>query len=188
MQTGYLNSLTELEIAILAKAGDKNAVELLWVKYRKPMANVFWSIFTTPEERESEAADVFIHYIKNLFDPEKEENQKQNWTFFSYLYSGMIGRRSKLLKERVYLSYDEQEDLDSESESKALNAEKVCLFNKDLFTRYGPEDAVMNLDFETKVGRLQDSINRLQKIKADYFSRIMGRIAADKMSAMEKEV
>ncbi|GBR75261.1 hypothetical protein NO1_2274, partial [Candidatus Termititenax aidoneus] len=82
--------LTELEIVVRAKNGDQRALNFLWLKYRKSMANVFFSLLKTREERESEAADVFMHYVKELFDPEKKENQKENWTFFSYLYSGMI--------------------------------------------------------------------------------------------------
>jgi hypothetical protein len=127
MKPDYINGMTELEITVMAQNGDKAAAEALWLKYRKPMMNVFWGILTTPEERESEAADVFMHYIKNLFDPEREENRRENWTFFSYLYSGMAGRRSKLLRKRQCLPYDESED---DPESKSLNAEKVCLSNK----------------------------------------------------------
>jgi hypothetical protein len=163
---------TELETAVLAKNGDKAAIETLWLKYRKPMMNVFWGLPMTPEERESEAADVFMHYVTDLFEPEREENQRENWTFFSYLYSGMVGRRSKLRKARANLSYDESAEF--EDESGALNAEKACLSNRDLFTRYNPEQDVMSELDNEKLKQVKDSINRLQKIKADYFNRIRG--------------
>jgi hypothetical protein len=182
MKKDYMNEMTELEIAMMAKNGDKNAAELLWEKYRKPMMNVFWAILPDPWERESEAADVFMHYITDLFDPEKKENQGEDWTFFSYLYSGMAGRRSKLRKARVHLSYDESED---DPESSALNAEKVCLSNRDLYLRYNPEQALMSELGREKSKQLKDSIDRVQKIKADFFSSVLGRIAQNNKAGME---
>jgi hypothetical protein len=173
MKPDYTNETTELEIVTMAKNGDKNATELLWKKYRKPMMNVFWGILKTSEERESEAAYVFMHYVTNLFDPEKAENQRKDWKFFSYLYSGMVCRRSKLLRERQCLLYDESED---DPESKSLNAEKVCLSNKDLFLTYNPEQALMfKLDWE-KSNQLKDHIDRIQKIKAEYFKNILAAL------------
>jgi hypothetical protein len=162
VKTDYLNGLTELEITTLAKNGDKNATELLWKTYRKPMMNVFYPLHMSCEERESEAADVFMHYLKNLFDPGKAENQVKDWTFFSYLYSGMISRRSKLRKMRVYITYDES--VEPEDESGALNAEKLCLSNKDLFVRYNPEhNVVSKLDFKIKLDQLYGCITPFQK-------------------------
>ena len=168
-----MNWMTELEIVIAAKNGDKAAAGALWLKYRKPMMNVFWGILMTPGERESEAADVFMHYIKNLFDPEREENRKENWTFFSYLYSGMVGRRSKLLRKRQCLPYDESDD---DPESVSVNAEKVYLFNMDLFLRYNPEDAVMFDLSREKSRRLKESIDLVQKIKTEFFGSVLDRI------------
>jgi hypothetical protein len=174
METGRLNGLPELEIAVLAKNGDKDAAGLLWAKYRKPMANVFWGLPMTREERESEAADVFMHYIKNLFDPGKEENQRQGWTFFSYLYSGMAGRRSKLRRERACLAYDESET-DPEAGSGALSAEKLCLYDKGLFTRYDPEEAVVSeICREEETALLRGGISRLQEIRAGYSRYLRG--------------
>jgi hypothetical protein len=168
-----MNWMSELEITIAAKNGDKNAMAWLWEKYRKPMMNVFYCLLMTPEERESEAADVFMHYLKNLFDPEREENRRENWTFFPYLYAGMRGRRSKLWKKRRFIPYDESED---DPESQSLNAEKVCLSNKSLFLRYDPEqDFMTKLDRE-KSNQLKDRIDCVQNIKADFFSAILGRI------------
>jgi hypothetical protein len=173
MKTDYLTGLTELEIATIAKNGDKNAIEILWKKYRKPMSNVFWGLLMTPQERESEAADVFMHYIKNLFCPEKQTKPKEEWQFFSYLYSGMRGRRSMLYKKRVHRSYDESI---CEPESGAVNEEMVSLFNMDLFTRYDPEDAVMDeLCLKTKTRQINDRINQTQKIKAEYLRHILDR-------------
>jgi hypothetical protein len=163
MKSGWV---TELEAATAAKNGDMAAMEALWVKYRKPMANVFYGLPMTPEERESEAADVFMHYIKNLFDPEREENRREGWKFFSYLYSGMVGRRSRLRRARAYLSYDESAG--AEDGDGALNAETACLFNRDLFMRYNPEDAVLDLDFKLKAKQLHGTLNRLEKIKMEY--------------------
>jgi hypothetical protein len=174
MNTDYLKELPELEVVIMARNGDKDAAELLWQKYRRPMANVFYGILPSRWEMESEAADVFMHCIINLFNPENEKNRRERWTFFSYLYSSMKGRRSKLLRERVFLSYDESAEF--EAESGALNAEKVCLSNKDLFTRYNPEDAFFDLDLKTEVRRLHDTVDRLQKIKSDYSRYIRGMI------------
>jgi hypothetical protein len=174
MKPDYMNGMAELKIVTMAKNGDKTAAEALWLKYRKPMMNVFYPLPMSREERESEAADVFMHYLKNLFDPEREENRKENWTFFSYLYSGMVGRRSKLWREYQCVPYDESED---DPESEPLNAEKVCLSNRDLFFRYNPEQALMlELDRE-KSNQLKDRIDRIQKIKADFFGSILGRMA-----------
>jgi hypothetical protein len=178
---------TELETAVLAKNGDKAAIETLWVKYRKPMSNVFWGLPMTPEERESEAADVFMHYIKNLFDLEKKENQRENWTFFSYLYSGMVGRRSKLRRRRVHLSYDESAEFEEESGPGALNAETVCFFNRDLFMRYDPEEAVISEPVQEKVKQLYADMDCLKKIKQDCFNSIRGRMALVNQSEWRKE-
>jgi hypothetical protein len=168
MNTGYLNGLPELEIVIMAQNGDKNAAELLWKKYKKTMINVLWGISSlSREEKESEAADIFMHKLKNVFHREKVRKTPEEWEFFSMLYQGMINRRTKLRNERIYLSYDESE-VEYESESKVLNAEKVSLSNKELFSRYNPEDAVLNLDFKIKIKQLRGTIDRLQKIKMDY--------------------
>jgi hypothetical protein len=169
-----LKELPELEITTLAKNGDKAAVEHLWAKYRKPMMNVFWGLPMTPGERESEAADVFMHYVINLFDPEREENQRENWTFFSYLYSGMIGRRSKLRKARAHLSYDESAEFEDDAGPGAFNAEAVCLSNRDLFMRYDPEDAVMSEPCMAEIRILRKSVDRLKAIKANYSRHIRG--------------
>jgi hypothetical protein len=143
------------------------------MKYRKPMSNVFYGLPMNSEERESEAADVFMHYIKNLFDPEKEVNQREDWKFFSYLYSGMLGRRSKLRKGRVHLSYDESE-CDIESGAGALNAEMVSLSNRDLFMRYDPADAVVEeLCLKTEIEPIHEIINKAQKIKTEYLRHIL---------------
>lgn len=163
MNTDYLKGLPELEIVILAKNGDKNAVEHLWKKYRKMMINVLWLIPISLEEKESEAADIFMHKLKNVFNPAKVRKTKEEWEFFSILYQGMICRRGQLRKNKIYLSYDESE-FESESESKILNAEKVCLSHRELFTRYNPEHAVVSeLDFEIKTRQLYGSINGFQK-------------------------
>jgi hypothetical protein len=177
MKTDYIEGMTEFEIAIMAHGGDKNAAEILWKKYRKPMTNVFLGLPMTPGERESEAADVFMHYIKNLFDPEKEINQRENWTFFSYLYSGMLGRRSNLRKARVYAAYDESAEPDDES--GALNAEKLCLSQRDLFMRYNPEDAVISELYRKKINRVRSGIDRLQKITTGYFQNVLESITAE---------
>jgi hypothetical protein len=181
MRTDCLKELPELEIAVMAKSGDKNAAELLWEKYRKPMTNVFWGLPMTPAERESEAADVFMHYIKNLFDPERDVNKKKDWKFFSYLYSGMIGRRSKLRKARTFLTYDESESgFEEESASKAVNAEKACLVNRELFLRYDPEYAVMSAFDREKEKPVRDRFKRLREIRASYASRVLGLLAGVK--------
>jgi hypothetical protein len=166
MNTGYLKGMPELEIVIMAKNGDKNATELLWLKYRKVMTNVLWGItFLSLQEKESEAAYIFMHKLKNVFDQEKVRKAPEEWEFFSMLYQGMIGRRAKIRRERIHLTYDESE---AESESKTLNAEKVCFSNKELFLRYNPEDAVLDLDFKTKAKQVCGVIDRLQKIRMDY--------------------
>jgi hypothetical protein len=176
MKTGYLKGLTELEIVIMAQNGSNDAMEFLWQKYRKPMMNVFFSLPMTPAERESEAADVFMHYVKHLFDPDKEENQGENWTFFSYLYSGMIGRRAKLRRERIFLSYDESET-DLEEKPGAINAETVCLFNRGLYSQYDPESAAIEeLCVNTKTRRFRGDIARLQKVKAEYSARMLSML------------
>jgi hypothetical protein len=168
MNTDYLKGMPELEIVIAAKNGDKNATEWLWLKYRKAMTNALWGVTSLSlQEKESESAYIFMHKLKNVFDPEKVRKTPEEWEFFSMLYQGMIGRRAKIRKERVFLSYDESE-VEFESESKTLNAEKVCLFNKELFSRYNPEDAVLDLDFKTKARQIGESIDRLQKIRMDY--------------------
>jgi hypothetical protein len=165
MKTDYLKGLPELEIVIMAKNGDKNAAELLWEKYRKPMANVF-GLPMTAKERESEAAVVFMCCIKSI-NTEKEENRREGWKFFSYLYFCMISRRAKLRRKRVDLSYDESEN-ELESGSNMLNAETVCLFNKELFSRYDPVEPVLELAVKEKARQIGDSIDRLQKIRMDY--------------------
>jgi hypothetical protein len=175
MNTDYLKELPELEIAIMAKNGDVKAMEFLWLKYRKVMINVLYHIDSmTYEEKESEVAVVFMHHLIHLLDPEKPENQKEGWVFFSYLYSGMAGYKKNLLKklrrERAHVSYDESDD---DPESASLNAEKVCVSNRDLYLRYDPERAVITeLCVNTKLRRLQDSIDRVKKIKTGYFRRI----------------
>jgi hypothetical protein len=168
MNTDYLKGLPELEIVIMAKNGDKNAAELLWLKYKKVMTNALWGIASMSlQEKESEAAYVFMHKIKNVFNQEKVRKTPEEWEFFSMLYQGMIGRRAKIRRERIHLSYDESE-VEFESESKTLNAEKVSLSNKELFSRYNPEDAVLDLDFKAKAKQICDAIDRLQKIRMDY--------------------
>ncbi|MDR0639232.1 MAG: hypothetical protein LBG27_10120 [Spirochaetaceae bacterium] len=165
--------MTEYEIAVLAKNDDKGAMELLWNKYRKPMANVFYGLIMDPKERESEAADVFMHYIKNLFDPGKAINQGEGWTFFSYLYSGMIGRRAKLRNRRVHIPYDESADF--EDETGALNAEKLCVARGELYMRYNPEDAVVEeLCDTTGVRRFRSDMSRLQNIRQRMARHIQG--------------
>jgi hypothetical protein len=174
MNTNHLKELPELEIVVIAKNGDKNAAELLWLKYRKIMINVLWGMASlTMQEKESEAADVFMHYLKNIFVMEKVNKAPEEWEFFSMLYGGMLNRRAKIRRERVHLSYDES-DVEYDSESKALNAEKVCLFNKELFSKYDPVAAVLELDFKEKAKQIGDSIDRLQKIRADYKGYIQG--------------
>jgi hypothetical protein len=155
---------------IAAKNGDKAALEALWLKYRKPMANVFYGLLATPEERESEAAIVFMHCVKNIFDPERKENRREGWKFFSYLYSNSMGRRSKLRRERVHPSYDESAV--AEDGDGALNAETVCLFNRDLFMRYNPESAVI----EEPLAKVDAAIGRIEDIKANYFRHIQEMI------------
>jgi hypothetical protein len=172
MNTNHLKELPELEIVVMAKNGDKNAAELLWLKYRKIMINVLWSMSSlTMQDKESEAADVFMHYLKNIFVMEKVNKAPEEWEFFSMLYGGMLNRRAKIRRERVHISYDES-NAEDYSESKALNAETVCLFNREIFSRYNPEDAVLELDFKAKAKRIGDSIDRLQKIRTDYTSYI----------------
>lgn len=165
MKREYLNGLTELEIIILVQSGDKNAAELLWEKYRKVMISVLWPMRMSFEEKESEAADVFMHYLKNVFNQEKVRKTKEEWKFFSMLYQGMLNRRRKLRSQRVWLSYDESEEFESESEFKVFNAEKVSLLYGELFLRYSPEHTVvLELDLEIKIRQLYDAINGLQKM------------------------
>jgi hypothetical protein len=87
----------------------------------------------------------------------------------------MIGRRSKLRKARTYLSYDELE-IEEVAETGALNAEMVCLSNRDLFMRYDPEDAVVSeLCLKKKIRQIHDSITQVQEIKTDYLRHILDR-------------
>jgi hypothetical protein len=160
---------TELEIAIAAKNGDKAALEALWLKYRKPMANIFYRIFAMPEERESEAAEIFMHCIKT-FNPERDENRREGWRLFSYLYFSMAARRSKLRRRPVHLSYDESAE--AEDGDGALNAEMVCLFNRDLFLRYNPESIIT----EEPRKKVDATIGRIEDIKANYFRHIQEMI------------
>jgi hypothetical protein len=163
MKNNYLNGLTEFEIVLLAKNGDQNAIELLWKKYRKIMINVLWNIPMDIEEKESEAFDVFIHHLKNVFNQEKVKKTKEEWLFFNMLYQGMLNRRNKLLRRKINLSYDESE-FESESNSNILNAEKVSLSNMELFLRYNYENnIVLKLDFEMKMITLYSHLNEFQK-------------------------
>ena len=173
MQEDRHKGMTELEIAVLAKNGDRGAMELLWNKYRKPMANVFYGLFMDPRERESEAADVFMHYVRELFDPEQETNQREGWTFFSYLYSGMRGRRSSLRNRRVHIPYDESAGF--EDGSGALNAGTLCADHGELYMRYNPEEAVVEkLCDTTGVRRFRSDMSRLQRIREKMARRIQG--------------
>jgi hypothetical protein len=179
MNTNNFDGLPELEIVIMAQNGDKNAAELLWLRYRKIMINVLWGISSmSVQEKESEAAAVFMHYLKDLFNQEKVRKPPEEWRFFSMLYQGMLNRRMRIRSERIYFSYDESDD-GYDSESQAINAEKVCLFNKELFSRYNPEDDVLELDFKEKAKQIGDSIDRLQKIRMGYASYVQNLFGGD---------
>jgi DNA-directed RNA polymerase specialized sigma24 family protein len=174
MQEDRYKGMTEYKIAVLAKNDDQGAMKFLWEKYRKPMANVFYGLIADPQERESEAADVFMRYVKNLFNPEQAINQREDWTFFSYLYSGMRGRRSTLLRrgKRVHASYDESADFD---DSGALNAEKLSASYGELYRRYNPEDAVIEeLCDTTGARRFRSDMSRLQSIREKMARHIQG--------------
>ena len=177
MQEDRYKGMTELEIAVLAKNDDQYAMKLLWMKYRKPMANVFYGFPMTREERESEAADVFMRYVKHLFDPEKEINQREDWTFFSHLYSGMRGRRSNLRRKRVHMPYDESAGC--EDESGALNAETLMASHGELYMRYNPEEAVVEEICDTSGGRrFGADMARLQSVREKMARRIQGVLQA----------
>lgn len=141
--------MTEFELAVKAKAGDKEALEALWGKYRNVCMSILYKVaHMENEDLECEAYIVFAHKLFDLFDPSKIGVNPENWTFSFMVIGGMKNLRSRLINEskkyneNVKMSYIEGEN--EEDENQMQDSINYKLYGPDIYNTYNPEKLVID--------------------------------------------
>jgi len=115
------SAINEFDLTVAAHNGDQAAAAVLWKRYKRRMMGVIgkynYRLYQlSDEELESEAADLFMHKLKNIFKPEKVRKSHDEWSFSYMLTGGSRNLRDKIInKNRNYGyyvdGYDEGEDV-----------------------------------------------------------------------------
>ena len=167
--------ITEFELAVAAHNGDQAAMETLWKRHRRRMIGMLGKYNNrlyqlTQEEMESEAAEIFMHKLKEIFKPEKVRKSPDEWSFSYMLTGGMRNRRDKLITEyRNHGFYvDEYDETDPSSESEELDHSVYLALEWDdsEYIKYDPERATLReLDAspEEKEEALMEVLTPFQK-------------------------
>lgn len=162
-----LNPATDFELAVAAHNGDMAAAADLWERYRKIMMGVIgkynYRLYRlSQDELESEAAEVFMHKLKNIFKPEKVRKPPDEWSFSYMLTGGSSNVRGKIInrtrKESDVDEYDEGEDL---PESKSLNSAVICRameWDDREYTKYNPEKTAIEKSWVAEKMKALDNI------------------------------
>ncbi|OGW75279.1 MAG: hypothetical protein A2Z72_00985 [Omnitrophica bacterium RBG_13_46_9] len=91
-----MNSLSDENLARMAKEGDRKAFEELFGRYKKPILNFIYRVIGNKETAEEITQEVFIRVYKNLniFDPNRK--------FSSWIYVIARNLAKNALRDRVY--------------------------------------------------------------------------------------
>lgn len=140
--------MTEFELAVKAKAGDRKALEDLWAKYRNVCMGILYKVaHLEPADLEAEAYIVFAHKLFDLFDPAKIGVKPESWTFSFMVTGGMKNLRSRLINEskkyneNVPMTYIEGEGEDEEDQNQ--DRTNCKLYGMDIYNLYNPERLVI---------------------------------------------
>jgi len=96
------DNTTDFELAVAGHSGDRDAADTLWRRYRLMMVGMLRkynnSLYQLSQgEMESEAAEIFMHVLKEVFTSEKVMQSPAEWNFSYLLAGGMKNHRSKLI-------------------------------------------------------------------------------------------
>jgi hypothetical protein len=174
-ETTSKNSVTDFELAVAARNGDQAVMNTLWNRYRKIMIGVIGKYnyrlyHLSQAELESEAAEVFMHKLRNVFKPEKVRKPPDEWSFSYMLTGGSSNLRGKIIKQARNYGfdvdvYDEGGDL---PESEFLNQtviNRVMQWDDREYTKYNPEKTVIEERWVSeKMKALNNVLTPFQKI------------------------
>jgi DNA-directed RNA polymerase specialized sigma24 family protein len=163
-------NVTELELVVRAQKGDKKAMSVLWEKYRFSLIGILRDVKSMQrEERESEAAELFMHKLMEIFKSEKIGKSKEEWTFSYILTGGARNLRDKLInrskKDGCFtLDYDEAvSPADEEINYAVANA---MAWNDQEYMKYNPESEIIEKQKEDPAiteKRLYEQLSPIQR-------------------------
>ena len=164
---------TDFELAVAAHNGDQEATNILWDRYRFNMIGVLGKYNNrlyqlSQDEMESEAAEVFMHKLKEVFKPEKVKKSPDDWKFSYMLSGGMRNHRNTIIeKSRNYElcvgEYDERDAL-AESEQRNYSVTRALEWDDREYTKYDPEILNINKEWaDAKVKVLHQKLTPFQK-------------------------
>ena len=166
----------DLDLATAAHNGDKDAMAILWKKYRRKMMGVIGKYNhalyrMTNDELESEAAELFMHKLMVIFNPEKVRKSSDEWSFSYMLTGGSRNLRDKIIiesrKNRTRMNeYDESGEIskltssftDADPRLKSTTIQEALEWDDSDFTKYDPEKAAIDNDWDPML-----TIKRLEK-------------------------
>lgn len=146
--TNIKNAINEFDLTVSAHNGDQEATTILWKRYKRKMMGVIgkynYRLYQlSNEELESEAAELFMYKLKNVFKPEKVRKSHNEWSFSYMLTGGSRNLRDKIInKSRNYGFY-----VDEYSEGEGM-PECAMEWNDWEYRKYDPEKATIKAEME----------------------------------------
>jgi hypothetical protein len=170
-------TVTEFELAVRAKNGNKEAMRILWEKYRYSLIGILRDVKSmNREERESEAAELFMHKLMEIFKPEKIGKSKEEWTFSYILTGGARNLRDKLInrsKKDGYFTLDYDEAASPADEETNYAIVNTMAWDDREYMKYNPErefienqkerTVIMEKQFYKQLTPVQKKILKLRK-------------------------
>jgi hypothetical protein len=166
------NEAADFDLAVAAKNGDQAAANILWLRYRRRMMGIIgkynYRLYQlSNDELESEAAELFMHKLKEVFKPEKVRKSSGEWSFSYMLTGGSRNWRDKIITEtRKHLRTNDYDERGNLSETHPNDSVPRALeWNDWEYTKYNPEKAALEneWDQEEKIMALNKRLTFFQK-------------------------
>ncbi|MCL2215348.1 MAG: hypothetical protein FWC06_09145 [Treponema sp.] len=175
----------DLELATAAHNGDQSAMTILWKKYRRKMMGIIGKYNhalyrLTDDELESEAAELFMHKLMIVFNPDKVKKSSDEWRFDYMLTGGSRNLRDKIIIEfRNKLTrmneYDESDEITNSTDArlKTTTIQEALEWDDRDYTKYDPENTAIDNNWdptltvqkiEKKLSPFQNAILELKRL------------------------
>ena len=163
--------MNEYELAVAAKAGDKEAELKLWEMYKNVCMGILYKVaHMENKELESEAYLIFYHKLYDLFEPQKIGVKPESWSFSFMITGGMKNLRSRLINEskkyneNVKMFYTETEDEDN-TDFAVQDAINCKLYGTHVYDLYNPEKLLIKQEepIDRRVSRFYARLSFFEK-------------------------
>ena len=161
-------------LAVAARNGDRAAASALWARYRRIMMGIIgkynYRLYRlSNEELESEAAELFMHKLMEVFKPEKVRKSPGEWSFSYMLTGGSRNLRDRIINQTrncgsIVDEYDEGEDAPEKELLNQAVIRRAMEWDDREYIKYNPEKTVIEKSLAAgKIKALNQILTPFQK-------------------------